>query len=150
MRDAIHGEGVEPDFFFHDRKALIEKPGLISPGRAARLAPYSPSKRRAVGEMWCMKLPIGKPNVGAVSISGRRLVLTASAVFHGLICPTARVSCDIFSAIVPARRPGRWRGYLNAASVARMSEAISGSSLNALLGAKDSCNSSGAARLKVL
>src|ERR1700682_1011093 len=21
MRDAVHGEGVEPDFFFHDRKA---------------------------------------------------------------------------------------------------------------------------------
>jgi hypothetical protein len=26
MGNAVHGEGVEPDFFFHGGKAVVEKP----------------------------------------------------------------------------------------------------------------------------
>jgi hypothetical protein len=28
MRDAVHGEGVEPDFFFHDFAASASKPAV--------------------------------------------------------------------------------------------------------------------------
>jgi hypothetical protein len=39
MRDAVHGEGVEPDFFFHDRNALRtpRSPPRYPPGLNAGL-----------------------------------------------------------------------------------------------------------------
>jgi hypothetical protein len=34
MRDAVHGEGVEPDFFFHERTASLGSLGPVAIARS--------------------------------------------------------------------------------------------------------------------
>ena len=59
MRDAVHGEGVEPDFFFHERTALDLT--LLSPGRrpglSAEIVAFRPVRAKQI--VGVMPLPAG-------------------------------------------------------------------------------------------
>jgi hypothetical protein len=63
MRDAVHGEGVEPDFFFHDRKASRTPPcdSPVNGGLLAEIVAFplvlARQIRRGGGVPCCAPIP---------------------------------------------------------------------------------------------
>src|SRR5207244_10826346 len=59
MRDAVHGEGVKPDFFFHDGGNCCIPAGFSKP-KFERCKPTSGGRRIPIG---CLDLALGKEDM---------------------------------------------------------------------------------------
>src|SRR6202011_792067 len=83
MRDAVHGEGVEPDLFFHDRKASR---------RALRGELSSAAvERRTVDGNWSMAAGFGKANRRPWSASSRGRMPIRWPKSNSILNPTRKI-----------------------------------------------------------